>query len=71
MRTNTEWWLTILFMLHIWLVARFVVMNMFRKATNKRPYHLKWLLLVFMLPYLGYFLYFKLTSSYQQESNEA
>ncbi|AWO00378.1 hypothetical protein DLD77_00980 [Chitinophaga alhagiae] len=63
MNDNAEIWLTLLFMVHIWLVVRFCVLHMFRQANN-RPYHLKWLMLVFFLPYLGYGLYFWLTRRY-------
>ncbi|RPE12200.1 hypothetical protein EGT74_01190 [Chitinophaga lutea] len=63
MDNNTEIWITLLFMVHIWLVVRFCILHTFRQANN-RPYHLKWLILVFFLPYLGYALYFWLTRRY-------
>jgi len=38
-----------------------VVLHTFKRTDNNRPYHLKWLMLVFFVPFLGYGLYFWLT----------
>lgn len=64
MRPDTEIWITLFAMLHIWLVVRFCVSHTFRRAGNTRPYHLKWLILVFFLPFAGYALYLWLTRRY-------
>lgn len=58
---NEELLLMILFLAHLWLVVRFVVIHTFKRTDNNRPYHLKWLMLVFFVPFLGYGLYFWLT----------
>lgn len=61
--------LMILFMLHAWIVVRFCVQHTFRQPENNRPYHLKWLMLVFFLPFIGYLLYLWLTRRYVTEEN--
>lgn len=63
MFSNQETWIMLFFLLHMWLVVRFCILHMFRQANN-RPYHLKWLMLVFFLPVIGYLLYFWLTRHY-------
>ncbi|ATL47922.1 hypothetical protein COR50_12500 [Chitinophaga caeni] len=63
---NSEIWLMLAFLVHMWLVSRFVVMHTFKSTDNHRPYHLKWLMLVFFLPYLGYLLYFYITAGYNR-----
>lgn len=67
---DQEIWLTLLFMLHIWIVVRFVVQHTFKQGSNRRPrpYHLKWLVLVFFLPFFGYGLYLWLTRNYSSSS---
>ncbi|MBO9155176.1 hypothetical protein ACFOTA_23400 [Chitinophaga sp. GCM10012297] len=65
---DQEIWLTLLFMLHIWIVVRFVVQHTFKQGGNRRPYHLKWLMLVFFLPFVGYGLYLWLTRNYSSPS---
>lgn len=60
--------LMIIFLAHLWLVVRFVVLHTFKKPGNNRPYHLKWLILVFFLPFIGYALYFWLTSNKAPEN---
>lgn len=58
----------LLALLHMWLVVRFCILHMFREIEN-RPYHLKWLMLVFFLPVIGYGLYFWLTRNYSAGEN--
>ena len=66
---DQEIWLTLLFMLHMWIVVRFVVQHTFKRSDNRRPYHLKWLILVFFLPFIGYGLYLWLTRHYSSSSS--
>ncbi|GEP98765.1 PLDc N-terminal domain-containing protein [Chitinophaga cymbidii] len=68
MGVDSEIWITLFAMIHIWLVVRFCVLHTFRQANN-RPYHLKWLMLVFFLPIIGYALYFWLTRRYVPEES--
>ncbi|SIN64105.1 hypothetical protein [Chitinophaga niabensis] len=64
-----EAFITLFAMLHLWLVVRFCVQHTFKQSDNPRPYHLKWLILVFFLPFVGYGLYLWLTRGYVTEEN--
>ncbi|MGX5817396.1 PLDc N-terminal domain-containing protein [Chitinophaga lutea] len=64
MTEHREIWIMLLFIAHMWLVTRFTIRHIFKQSDDRRPYHLKWLMLVFFLPFIGYGLYFWLTRRY-------
>lgn len=52
---------SILAMIHFYLVVRFIAGAIWR---SKRPYNLKWLLIVVLLPFLGVVMYYKINPDY-------
>lgn len=69
MEFNTDILIAFFMLMHMWIVVRFCVQHTFRQEDNHRPYHLKWLMLVFFLPFIGYPLYLWLTRRYVTEES--
>lgn len=61
MNISTADIVSILATIHFYLVIRFVVGAIWR---SRRPYNLKWLLIVVLLPFLGLIMYYRMKSDY-------
>lgn len=48
---------SLLLLAHFYLVVRFCVGSIFRPVN--RPYSFQWLLLIALIPFIGYYLYYR------------
>jgi len=56
---NSTTILEFLLIIHIYLTVRFAVSRVIRRTAETEWYGMKWLLIVFLLPIIGYVMYLK------------